>query len=28
VVVDGRKCSKDSILHGGEMVKVFPPAFN
>ena len=28
VVVDGRKCTKDSILRGGELVKVFPSAFN
>jgi hypothetical protein len=28
VVVDGIKCTKDSILRGGEMVKVFPPVFN
>jgi len=28
VVVDGKKKSKDSLLRGGELVKVFPPAFN
>jgi hypothetical protein len=28
VLVDGRRCTKDSLLRGGELVKVFPPVFN
>ncbi len=28
VVVDGKRCSVESILHGGELVKIFPAAFN
>jgi hypothetical protein len=28
VVVDGKRRTKDSLLHGGELVKVFPPTFN
>jgi len=28
VVVDGKRKPKDSFLHGGELVKVFPAAFN
>ena len=28
VVVDGKKKTKDSLLRGGELVKVFPPSFN
>ena len=28
IVVDGKKCSLNSVLHGGELIKVFPPAFN
>lgn len=28
IVVDGKRCSIDSVLHGGELVKVYPSAFN
>jgi len=28
VVVDGKRRSFDSVLRGGELVKVFPPVFN
>lgn len=28
VVVDGKRRPTDALLHGGELVKVFPPVFN
>lgn len=28
IIVDGKKSNMNSVLHGGEMVKVFPPVFN
>lgn len=28
VLVDGKKCHKESLLYGGEIVKVFPVDFN
>ncbi len=28
IIVDGKKCNVNSVLRGGELVKVFPPVFN